>query len=58
MLNMLIRIIRTEGVAGAFKGFSANMINSFSMRECGAVSAGAGVGSEASSAMTMATDGM
>ncbi|WOO85830.1 Peroxisomal adenine nucleotide transporter 1 [Vanrija pseudolonga] len=32
MLNMLIRIIRTEGVAGAFKGFSANMINSFSMQ--------------------------
>ena len=32
MLNMLVRIIRTEGVAGAFKGFSANMINTFSMQ--------------------------
>ncbi|TXT04888.1 hypothetical protein VHUM_03971 [Vanrija humicola] len=32
MLNMLVRIIRTEGIAGAFKGFSANMINSFSMQ--------------------------
>lgn len=33
MLNMLLRIIKTEGLAGVFKGFSANMINTFSMRE-------------------------
>ena len=33
MLAMLVRIIRTEGVMGAFKGFSANMINTFSQRE-------------------------
>jgi hypothetical protein len=32
MLAMLVRIIRTEGVMGAFKGFSANMINTFSQR--------------------------
>jgi hypothetical protein len=30
---MLIRIVRTEGLSGAFKGFSASMINTFSMRE-------------------------
>lgn len=30
---MLVRIIRTEGVTGAFKGFSANMINTFSQRK-------------------------
>lgn len=34
MLAMLIRIVRTEGVTGVFKGFSASMINTFSMREC------------------------
>jgi adenine nucleotide transporter 17 len=34
MLEMLVRILKTEGLAGAFKGFSANMINTFSMREC------------------------
>jgi hypothetical protein len=33
MLSLLIRILRTEGVSGAFKGFSANMINTFSQRE-------------------------
>lgn len=33
MLAMLVRIIRTEGVTGAFKGFSANMINTFSQRK-------------------------
>lgn len=33
MLAMLVRIVRTEGIAGAFKGFSASMINTFSMRE-------------------------
>jgi len=33
MLSLLIRIMRTEGLTGAFKGFSANMINTFSMRE-------------------------
>jgi len=33
MLAMLIRIVRTEGISGAFKGFSASMINTFSMRE-------------------------
>ena len=32
MLNMLLRIIKTEGLAGVFKGFSANMINTFSQR--------------------------
>lgn len=32
MLAMLVRIIRTEGVFGAFKGFSANMINTFSQQ--------------------------
>lgn len=34
MIAMLVRIIRTEGVSGVFKGFSANMLNTFSMREC------------------------
>lgn len=33
MLAMLVKIVRTEGVTGAFKGFSANMINTFSQRE-------------------------
>ena len=33
MLQMLIRIIKTEGLSGTFKGFAANMINTFSMRE-------------------------
>jgi hypothetical protein len=33
MLQMLLRIIKTEGLAGVFKGFSANMINTFSQRE-------------------------
>ena len=32
MLSLLLRILRTEGIAGAFKGFTANMINTFSMR--------------------------
>jgi adenine nucleotide transporter 17 len=32
MLQMLLRIIKTEGFAGVFKGFSANMINTFSQR--------------------------
>jgi hypothetical protein len=32
MLQMLLRIIKTEGLAGVFKGFSANMINTFSQR--------------------------
>ncbi|GFZ47855.1 hypothetical protein JCM24511_05602 [Saitozyma sp. JCM 24511] len=32
MLSLLIRILRTEGVSGAFKGFSANMINTFSQQ--------------------------
>lgn len=30
---MLIRIIKSEGISGAFKGFTANMLNTFSMRE-------------------------
>ena len=30
---MLIRIIRTEGISGTFKGFTANMIGTFSMRK-------------------------
>lgn len=34
MLSMLVRIIRTEGISGAFKGFGANMVNSFSQRKC------------------------
>lgn len=29
---MLLRIVKTEGFAGVFKGFSANMINTFSQR--------------------------
>lgn len=33
MLAMLIRILRTEGLAGTFRGFAASMINTFSMRE-------------------------
>jgi hypothetical protein len=33
MLQMLLRIVKTEGLAGVFKGFSANMINTFSQRE-------------------------
>lgn len=32
---MVVRIIRSEGISGAFKGFSASMINTFSMRESG-----------------------
>lgn len=36
---MLVRIVRTEGISGAFKGFSASMINTFSMRECRSVAA-------------------
>ena len=40
MLNMLVKIVRTEGVSGTFKGFAASMINTFSMRES-AVSNGA-----------------
>jgi hypothetical protein len=32
MLQMLIRILKIEGLAGAFKGFTANMLNTFSMR--------------------------
>ncbi|KAI9636257.1 adenine nucleotide transporter [Dioszegia hungarica] len=32
MLTMLIRILRTEGLTGAFKGFTANMLNTFSMQ--------------------------
>lgn len=35
LLDMLIRIIRTEGLSGTFKGFAANMINTFSMRTSG-----------------------
>jgi len=31
-LQMLLRIIKTEGFTGVFKGFSANMINTFSQR--------------------------
>lgn len=34
LISMVIRIVKTEGIAGAFKGFSASMINCFSMREC------------------------
>lgn len=34
MLAMLIRILRTEGLAGTFRGFAASMINTFSMRKC------------------------
>jgi len=29
---MLLRIVKSEGFAGVFKGFSANMINTFSQR--------------------------
>jgi len=32
MLQMLMRIVKSEGFAGVFKGFSANMINTFSQR--------------------------
>lgn len=32
MLQMLLRIVKSEGFAGVFKGFSANMINTFSQR--------------------------
>ena len=32
MLSLLLQIVQTEGVAGAFKGFSASMINTFSTR--------------------------
>jgi adenine nucleotide transporter 17 len=32
MLQMLLRIIKAEGLSGVFKGFSANMINTFSQR--------------------------
>ncbi|KAL7419357.1 hypothetical protein Q5752_006195 [Cryptotrichosporon argae] len=32
MLSMLVSIVRTEGLAGAFKGFGANMINTFSQQ--------------------------
>ena len=33
MLTLLIKIVKTEGLAGVFKGYTANMINTFSMRE-------------------------
>lgn len=33
MLSLLIQILRTEGILGAFKGFSANMLNTFSQRQ-------------------------
>lgn len=33
MLSLLVRILKTEGLTGAFKGFGANMINTFSMRQ-------------------------
>ncbi|GMK59380.1 hypothetical protein CspeluHIS016_0703950 [Cutaneotrichosporon spelunceum] len=32
LINMLFRIIKREGISGAFKGFSASMINCFSMQ--------------------------
>ncbi|BEI91645.1 uncharacterized protein CcaverHIS019_0404650 [Cutaneotrichosporon cavernicola] len=32
LINMLCRIIKREGISGAFKGFSASMINCFSMQ--------------------------
>ncbi|CAD6568663.1 MAG: ADP/ATP carrier protein [Tremellales sp. Tagirdzhanova-0007] len=32
MLSLLLRILRTEGIAGAFKGFTASMISTFSMQ--------------------------
>lgn len=32
MLEILLRIIKQEGVFALFKGFAANMINTFSMR--------------------------
>ena len=35
MLAMLLRIIKTEGIGGTFRGFSANMINTFSQRQSG-----------------------
>lgn len=34
MLHLLLRIIKREGVLALFKGFAANMINTFSMRTC------------------------
>ena len=33
MLAMLLRIIKTEGVSGAFKGFPASMLQTFSQRK-------------------------
>lgn len=33
MVSLLLRIWKREGVAGFFKGFTANMINTFSMCE-------------------------
>ncbi|CAK9786908.1 mitochondrial carrier [Cutaneotrichosporon oleaginosum] len=32
LINMVLRIIKSEGISGAFKGFSASMINCFSMQ--------------------------
>ncbi len=32
MLSLLLQILKTEGLTGAFKGFSASMINTFSTR--------------------------
>jgi hypothetical protein len=32
MVEILLRIIKQEGILGLFKGFAANMINTFSMR--------------------------
>lgn len=33
MLSMLVKIVKTEGLTGVFKGFPASMINTFSQRE-------------------------
>lgn len=38
ILQLLLKIWKREGVSGFFKGFTANMINTFSMRECGSSS--------------------
>jgi len=31
--SLLVHILKTEGIAGFYKGFGASMLNTFSMRE-------------------------
>ena len=33
LVAMLLRIVKSEGIAGVFKGFTANMLNTFSQRK-------------------------